>query len=243
MCAVVSGSLSVRHCGRGAAPENDRGCAVSGLYGYVGKIARINLTTKTVTAIPTSKYIPDNIGGRGICNRIFWDEMRPGIGALEPENMIIFMTGPTGATGIPTGGRSVFTGISPNNYPEQYAWSGIGGMVGAQLKYAGWDGFILEGRADERTYLYIENDKIEFLSAEPLWGMLVHETQRKLAKLHGGRVQSFVIGPAGENLMRNATITTSNDNVAAKSGFGAVWGSKNLKAIVYAERAMCALRT
>ena len=204
---------------------------MSDLYGYVGKIARINLTDMTVTVIPTAKYLPDNIGGRGICNRIFWDEMSPGIGALEPENMIIFMTGATGATGIPTGGRSVFTGISPNSYPEQYAWSGIGGMIGAELKYAGWDGFILEGKAAEQMYIYINNDKIEFLSAEPLWGKLVHETQCALADIHGERVQSLVIGPAGENTMRNASITTSNDNVAAKSGFGAVFGSKNLKAI------------
>jgi len=205
---------------------------MSGLFGYVGKIARINLTNKTVTEIPTEKYVPENIGGRGIANRIFWDEMRPGIGALDPENMIIYMTGPTTATGIPTGGRSVFTGISPNNYPEQYAWSGIGGMVGAELKFAGWDGFILEGKSENRIYIYINNDKIEFLDAQPVWGMLVHESQRKLAEIHGGTVQSMVIGPAGENLMRNATITTSNDNVAAKSGFGAVWGSKNLKAVV-----------
>ncbi|MDR0863237.1 MAG: aldehyde ferredoxin oxidoreductase [Oscillospiraceae bacterium] len=200
-------------------------------YGYVGKIARINLTTRTVTEIPTSRYVPENIGGRGVCNRIFWDEMRPGIAAFDPENMIIYMTGPTTATGIPTGGRGVFTGISPNSYPEQYAWSGIGGSVGAELKFAGWDGFIVEGRADAFTYIYINNGEITFRDAEPLRGLLVHDTQRAIAELHGGEVQSFVIGPAGENLMRNATITTSNDNVAAKSGFGAVFGAKNLKAI------------
>jgi aldehyde:ferredoxin oxidoreductase len=201
------------------------------MYGYVGKIARINLTDRTVTQIPTSKYVPENIGGRGVCNRIFWDEMRPGIGALDPENMLIYMTGPTTGTGIPTGGRSVFTGISPNSLPEQYAWSGIGGMVGAELKFAGWDGFILEGRSDERIYISIEDDKIEFLDAAPLWGLLVHPCQRELARIHGDGVQCMVIGPAGENLMRNASVTTSNDNVAAKSGFGAVFGSKNLKAI------------
>jgi len=201
------------------------------MYGYIGKIARINLTTKSVTEIPTSKYVPENIGGRGVCNRIFWDEMKPGIGALDPESMLIYMTGPTTATGIPTGGRSVFTGISPNSYPEMYVWSGIGGMVGNELKYAGWDGFILEGRSEEFVYILIDNNSIQFLDAEPLRGTFVHACQRKLSEIHGENSQSMVIGPAGENLMRNATITTSNDNVAAKSGFGAVFGSKNLKAI------------
>ncbi|UWG96197.1 aldehyde ferredoxin oxidoreductase [Dehalobacter sp. DCM] len=201
------------------------------LYGYVGKIARINLTDSTVTHIPTSNYVPKYLGGRSVCNKIFWDEVGPGVKAFDPENKIIYMTGPTTATGIPTGGRTVFTGISPNSYPEQYAWSGIGGWFGAEVKFAGFDGFILEGKAPEPTYLYIEDGEINFLSARNLWGKLVHDTQRKLEEIHGNDVKSIVIGPAGENLMRNASITTSNDNVAAKAGFGAVFGSKNLKAI------------
>ena len=201
------------------------------LYGYVGKIARINLTESTVSIIPTSKYVPKYIGGRSVCHKIFWDEVGPGVKAFDPENKLIFMTGPTTATGIPTGWRTVFTGISPSSYPEQYSWSGIGGWFGAELKFAGYDGFILEGKAPEPTYILIEDGEVKFLSAKNLWGKLVHETQHKLEELHGKKVKSIVIGPAGENLIRNASITTSNDNVAAKSGFGAVFGSKNLKAI------------
>ena len=201
------------------------------LYGYVGKIARINLTDSTVSIIPTSNYVPKYIGGRSVCHKIFWDEVGPEVKAFDPENKLIFMTGPTTATGIPTGGRTVFTGISPNSYPEQYSWSGIGGWFGAELKFAGYDGFILEGKAPEPTYILIEDSEIKFLSAKNLWGKLVHDTQHKLEELHGKKVKSIVIGPAGENLIRNASITTSNDNVAAKSGFGAVFGSKNLKAI------------
>ena len=199
--------------------------------GYIGKIARINLTDKSVEIVPTSKYVPKYIGGRAVCNRIFWDEVKPGTGAFDPGNKIVYMTGPTTGTGIPTGGRSEMTGVSPNSLPEMYSWSGIGGYVGSELKFAGYDGLIIEGKSEERVYVYIENDKISFCSAEPLWGSLVHDTQRKLEALHGKDVKSMVIGPAGENLMRNASITTSNDNVAAKAGFGAVFGSKNLKAI------------
>lgn len=221
MRAVVSGTV----------PANKRRGGERMMYGYVGKIARIDLTNSKFTVIPTSKYVPKYIGGRSVCNRIFWEEVGPGVGAFDPENKLIYMTGPTTATGIPTGGRSEFTGISPNSLPEQYSWSGIGGFVGAELKFAGFDGFILEGKAPKHTYVYIKDGDIQFLPADELWGMLVHPTQKKLKEIHGKNVKSMVIGPAGENLMRNASITTSNDNVAAKSGFGAVFGSKNLKAI------------
>lgn len=201
------------------------------LYGFVGKIARINLTTQAVSYVETAQYVPKYLGGRGICTKIFWDEVGPGVKAFDPENKIIYMTGATTGTGIPTGGRTVFGSISPNSLPEQYAWSGIGGWFGSELKFAGFDGFILEGRAAQPIYLYIEDGTIEFRSAEPLWGMLVHATQAKLEEIHGHEVKSIVIGPAGENLVRNASITSSNDNVAAKAGFGAVFGSKNLKAV------------
>ena len=201
------------------------------LYGYVGRIARINLTDGTVSEVATSDYVPKYIGGRGVCNKIFWDEVGPGVGAFDPENKLIFMTGPTTSTGIPTGGRATMCGISPNNLPEQYCWSGIGGWFGTMLKFAGYDGFIIEGKAQAPTYIFIDNDKISFRPAEELWGMIVHETQKKLENLLGSDITSIVIGPAGENLVRNASITTSNDSVAAKAGFGAVFGAKNLKAI------------
>jgi aldehyde:ferredoxin oxidoreductase len=199
-------------------------------YGYIGKIARINLTNQTVSEVSTFDYVPKYIGGRAVANRIFYDEVEPGVGAFDPENKMIYMTGPTTGTGIPTGGRSVFCSIAANNYPEQYAWSGIGGWIGAELKFAGWDGIIIEGKAAVPTYIFIEDGDIQFLSAAPLWGKLVHETQRMIREAHGDDVISCVIGPAGENLVRNASLTTSNDNVAAKAGFGAVFGSKNLKA-------------
>jgi aldehyde:ferredoxin oxidoreductase len=201
------------------------------LFGYAGKIARINLTDSTVSEVATSDYVPKYIGGRGVCNKIFWDEVGPGVGAFDPENKLIFMTGATTATGIPTGGRSTMCAISPNNLPEQYCWSGIGGWFGTMLKFAGWDGFIIEGKAPEQTTVFIDDGKITFRPAGELWGMLVHQTQKKLEEILGKDVNSIVIGPAGENLVRNSSITTSNDSVAAKAGFGAVFGSKNLKAI------------
>ena len=124
------------------------------IYGYAGKIARLNLTTHTYSVIPTSKYLPDYVGGRCMANKIFYDEAKVGTKALDPDAMLIYMTGPTCGTGVPTGGRSVFTGISPNNYPEQYCWSGLGGYFSVELKWAGWDGLIFEGKSEDPVYIY-----------------------------------------------------------------------------------------
>ena len=201
------------------------------LYGYAGKIARINLTTGEITDVSTWDYVPQFLGGRGVCNKIFWDEVAPGVKAFDPENKLIFMTGPTTGTGIPAGGRTVITGIAPQSFPEQYSWSGIGGWFGAELKYAGYDGLILEGKAAQPSYIWIDDDRIEILSAAGLWGMYTYDTQLELEAIHGKDVKSLVIGPAGENLVRGAIIATANENAAGKGGYGAVFGSKNLKAV------------
>ena len=135
------------------------------LYGYAGKIARINLTTGGVSSLSTWDYVPEYIGGRGICNKIFWDEVGPGVQGLDPENKLIIMTGPTTGTGIPAGGRTVIAGIAPQCFPEQYSWSSIGGWFGAEVKFTGYDGLILEGKAAQPSYIWIEDDKIQILSA------------------------------------------------------------------------------
>lgn len=190
------------------------------IYGYVGKIARIDLTDSTVEIIPTSRYVPEYIGGRQICHKIFWDEVGP--------------AGPTAGTGIPSGSRAFMAGIAASTYPEQYSFGSfgsIGGWIAAEIKYAGFDGFILQGKAKEPCYILIDNGKIEIHSAEGLWDKLVHPAQEWLKERHGVDTRSMVIGPAGEHLCRDATITTSNDNAFSKSGFGAVMGSKNLKGV------------
>lgn len=207
-------------------PENTQG-----LTGYVGKILRLNLTDRSVGIVSTYDYVPKYLGGRAICNKIFWDEVAPNTTCFDPGNKLIFMTGATTGTGIPTGGRSDMTGIAANNLPSQYSFSGVGGWFGTQLKFAGYDGFIIEGAADAPVYIVIDDDTVEIRDAQELWGGLVHDTQHRIQEICGENFTSLVIGPAGENLCRNASITTSNDNVMAKSGFGAVWGSKKLKAI------------
>lgn len=201
------------------------------LYGYCGKIARINLSTGKISSLDTYKYVPEYIGGRMVINRIFWDEVPVGTGAFDAENKFIYMSGPTTGTGIPASGRSAACCIGAANNPEQFCWGNIGGWFATELKYAGYDGFIIEGKSDRPVYIKIEDDKIEILPADDLWGLRVHQSQSALEEKHGHHFKSMVIGPAGENLVRIASITTSNDSVLAKGGFGAVWGSKKLKAI------------
>ncbi|MBR3640936.1 MAG: aldehyde ferredoxin oxidoreductase, partial [Oscillibacter sp.] len=204
---------------------------MSDLYAYAGKILRINLTDSTTEIIPTEKYLPDYVGGRVMADKIFWDEVKEAVPALSAENKLIYMTGPLAATGLPISGRAVITGVSAKNLPEQYTHSSIGGYFGSMLKWAGYDGFILEGKAPEHTYVFIKDDKVEFLNADFLWGKYVIDTQHEIFKKHGPNAYSLVIGPAGENLHRHSSIVTHADNAAAKTGFGAVWGYKNLKAI------------
>ena len=201
------------------------------LRGYVGKILRLNLTDKTTEIISTYKYVPKYIGGRMLATKIFYDEVGPGVDCFDPENKLVYMTGATTATAIPTGGRSEMVGIAANNLPTQFAFGGIGGWFGAELKFAGYDGFIIEGASDEPLYICIDDDDVQFLPANELWGMRVHQTQEALHERHGKDFKSMVIGPAGENLVRNGTITTDQDCALCKAGFGAVWGSKKLKAI------------
>ncbi|MBR2789998.1 MAG: hypothetical protein IKD70_05210 [Eggerthellaceae bacterium] len=200
--------------------------------GFTGKILRIDLGTREITTLSTYDYT-DFVGGKGMVMKIFYDEVAPGAKAFDPENELIFMTGATTGLGIPCCSRSTMVFIAPNSMPEMFTWSGIGGFFGQALKFAGWDGFVLVGKCLERTYIVIDDDKVTFHSTDELdlWGTTVHDAENRIFDKYGHDFHSLVIGPAGENLVRNATITTSADNAAAKAGFGAVMGSKNLKAI------------
>ena len=203
------------------------------LYGYAGKILRINLTDSTTDVIPSSKYVPKYIGGWTVANAIFWEDIKETVPALSAENEIIYMLGPGAGSGLPIMGRAEMCGVAANNIPESYTHSSIGGPFGPMLKWAGYDGFVITGKAPKHTYVLIEDDKVSFLDADEagLWGQLVHESQERIFDLYGRDTFSLVIGPAGENQHRNASITTGNDHVSAKAGFGAVWGYKNLKAV------------
>lgn len=209
--------------------------ATTKIYGWTGKILKIDLTTGSTSIIPTMDYAERFIGGRGINAKLYFDEVPANISAFDPDNRLIIMTGPITGTIAPTSGRVEITGKSPQTYPnEGYTVSSFGGWWGPELKYAGFDGLIIHGKAPKPVYLFINDGKIELRDAKHLWGKDTFTTQEMLwNELGDGRKpQILTIGPAGENLIRFAIMMHGSASASGQGGYGAVCGSKNLKAIV-----------
>lgn len=200
--------------------------------GWVGKILFVDLSNGAVTLRDTAPYALTYLGGRALAVRLAWEEIPPGIDAFDSRNCIIIATGPLSGTLSPTGGRTIMTAISPRTYP--FAWythSTLGGWFGPELKYAGFDALVVSGQAAAPVYLEIEDGKVKLVEASDLWGLDTHQTQLRLKERLSPKAQVLAIGPAGENRVRFATVQHAEENAAGHSGFGAVWGSKNLKAI------------
>jgi aldehyde:ferredoxin oxidoreductase len=200
------------------------------MNGYIGKMLRVNLSARTVKTETLDLAMAQKfIGGRGLGTKIFMDEVSPTVDALSPDNKLIFMTGPLTGTNTPTGGRYMVITKSP--LTGTVASSNSGGFWGPELKFAGYDAIIFEGKASSPVYLNINNETVEIKDASALWGKVVSETTDILEKEYGDKVRVVAIGPAGENLSRIAAIMNDRGRAAGRSGVGAVMGSKNLKAI------------
>lgn len=200
------------------------------MYGYHGKILRVNLSAQTAKSEPLDlKEAQKFIGGRGLGTKILMDEVNPNVDPLSPENKLIFVTGPLTGTNTPTGGRYMVVTKSP--LTGTVASSNSGGYWGAELKFAGYDLVIIEGKANSPVYINIVDDQVEIKDASHLWGKVVSETTSILEKELGEKVRIATIGPAGENLSKMAAIMNDRWRAAGRSGVGAVMGSKNLKAI------------
>lgn len=193
----------------------------------------MDLSTGRLSDEDTRKYAEKFIGGRGVNAGIAWDEIPPGIDAFDPENRLIVTTGPLTGTAVPGGGRIMFGGVAPQVYPKpRYTRSSMGGHWGSTLKYAGYDGVIVHGRSERPVYLWINDEKTEIMDGNRLWGIDTYSSQKLLVEEHGSEAVAITIGPAGEHLSRIAIIANETENAAGQGGFGAVMGSKNLKAIV-----------
>lgn len=201
------------------------------MYGWHGKLLRINLTTRKVTAedIP-AQVCKDYIGGRGVAIRYLYDEVDPLVDPLSPHNKLIFATGPLTATTAPTGNRYMVVTKSP--LTGALAHSNSGGDFPTWMKRTGYDLFIFEGKASEPVYLWVNEEQAEVRSAAHLWGKDVHETTDILLAETSPNAKVACIGPAGENLALMAAIMNDKHRAAARSGVGAVMGSKNLKGVV-----------
>jgi len=173
------------------------------------------------------------IGGRGLASKLLFDEVDAKVDSLEPENTLSFATGPLTGSGAIGGSRYMIVTKSP--LTGAIACSNIGGYFGPELKFAGYDMVIFEGKAPDPIYLSIEDDHVEIKPAQHLWGKTTVETEGRIRSEIGDsqkarETQISTIGPAGENLVRIACIMHAG-HAAGRSGVGAVMGAKNLKAV------------
>ncbi|MBN1570640.1 MAG: hypothetical protein JXA73_22545 [Acidobacteria bacterium] len=219
--------------------------------GYTGKILRVNLTTKEISKMDTAKY-EEFGGGHGMGSAIFFDLVGDQLPfeALDPKNLIIMMASPFSGTFMPGSGRCEVQGLGPGLYPiEWFGHSNFGGRFTAQLKFAGWDGIVVEGASSDPVWINIADDQVKIESAQGVWGMDTWDTQQEISRrvmpqLKYGEwaelanncftTQSPAVvccGPAGENKSRVACLLHGAGSQAALCGFGAVFGSKKLKAI------------
>ena len=199
---------------------------------WQGKILRVNLSRGTCAPEPLNReWAEDYLGQRGLASRYLAAEMDPKADALAPANKLIFATGPLTGTAASTGGR--YSVITKGALTNAIACSNCGGFFGAELKMAGWDMVIVEGRASSPVYLLIRDDKAEILLAGGfVWGRSTWETEDLIRARHGEtQLRVASIGVAGEKGVRFACIINDRDRAAGRSGVGAVMGAKRLKAI------------
>ncbi len=198
--------------------------------GYIGKILRVNLTDGTWSDFSlTDELVEKYIGGAGLAARILYDELEPGVDPLSPENKAIFLTGPVNGTMIPAASRVGLYAKSP--LTNSFFHSSAGGHFGAELKYAGYDGIILEGASEKPVYLFIDEGNVELRDASHLWGLDSNTVQHEMhEELGSEEIHIAAIGPAGENLVRFACVICGC-RALGRGGLGAVLGSKKVKAV------------
>jgi aldehyde:ferredoxin oxidoreductase len=198
---------------------------------WARKILRVDLTKGTCKSEPLNmKWAQDYLGQRGLATKYFCEEVDPKVDPLSPANKLIFATGPLTGTMASTGGR--YSVITKGPLTGAIACSNSGGYWGAELKSAGWDMIIFEGKAPKPVYLHIENDKAELVPAGDLWGKTVWDTEAFLKKRYQDpQMCVSSIGRAGEAQVLYAAVVNDLHRAAGRSGVGTVMGSKNLKAI------------
>ena len=201
--------------------------------GYTGKILRVDLSRDRISSETTDEpTMRKYIGGAGMGAKVLYDEVPPGVGWDDPQNRVIIASGPLGGTSVP--GSGTFTVVTKGCLTEGAAASQANGFMGAYLKFSGFDSVIVQGAAQKPVYLYIHNNQAEIRDASALvdkdtW-QIKEIIQEELGK-EERELSVFGIGPAGENLVKFASIMNEKGHAAGRCGMGAVMGSKKLKAI------------
>jgi aldehyde:ferredoxin oxidoreductase len=203
-----------------------------GMHGWANRILRVDLSHMRVEVQETAPYVPGFLGARGIAAKVCWDEYPEPVGAFDPANPLMIFPGALTGSRSPYSGRTNVCAFSPQGYPHPwFTRSSVGGYVGGELKRAGYDGIVVTGAAERPVRLRIRDDEVSILPGDELWGLDTIDALDALASAEGKGVRALVIGPAGERLSRIATIQTASSSACGQGGFGAVMGSKKLKAI------------
>ncbi|MCS7115818.1 MAG: aldehyde ferredoxin oxidoreductase family protein [Nitrososphaerota archaeon] len=201
------------------------------MYGWNGKFLRVNLTRQkaspqTYDAETAEKFL----GGRGFAAKILWDELKPGINPLSPENRLILAAGPLTGFALPSSGKLVVASKSP--LTGGYGDGNLGSQAAVQMRRAGYDAIIFEGKSEKPVVFLVQGGDIQFLKADELWGLGSFEAEEKLRAVYGPSAGILTIGPAGENLVKFANVVSQGGRAGGRPGMGAVMGSKKLKAVV-----------
>jgi aldehyde:ferredoxin oxidoreductase len=201
------------------------------LHAYGGQILRADLTSGEITPEKTDPHFMLNvIGGRGLNSTRLYDELKRDIDPLSPENLLLIGVGPLTGTLLSTSAYMTISGKSP--LTGILGDSAAGGFFGAELKQAGYDQLVLTGRSEKPVYIFIADDHIELRDASHLWGKDIWQTTAAIRKeLNDNAVQIAAIGPAGENLVKYATVACNNSRMCGRTGMGCLFGSKQLKAV------------
>lgn len=196
----------------------------------IGKVLEVDLSNNETSIYSLDeKYYRNFLGGRGLNQLLLFKNLDSGITPLDPENILLFGSGLLVGTSVPS---SVRLSVDTKNYFSNGVGSAnAGGNFAQELKLAGISTLLIRGKADSPVYLSIHDDKVEIKSAEHLWGKDVTKTTEEIETDKNFRGSVLCIGPAGENLVRGASILVDGSRVAAKCGVGSIMGSKNLKAI------------
>ena len=198
---------------------------------WARKILRVDLSNGTCKSEPLNmEWAQQYLGQRGLATKYFISEVDPKVDPLSPANKLIMATGPLTGTAASTGGR--YSVITKGALTGAIACSNSGGYFGAEMKMAGWDMVIFEGKSPKPVYLSIEDDKAELKDASHLWGKSVWQTEELIKKSHqDSQIRISSIGRAGEQGVLYACVVNDLHRAAGRSGVGTVMGSKNLKAV------------
>ncbi len=201
------------------------------LHGYGGHILRVDLTSGLIKREKSDPaYMLDVIGGRGLNSTRLYEELERDCGPLTPENMLLIGVGPLTGTLLSASAFMTISGKSPMT--GILGDSAAGGFFGAELKQAGYDQVVMTGRCEKPCYLYIADDHVEIRDASHLWGKDIWQTTAAIRKdINDNAVQVAAIGPAGENLVKYATVACNNSRMCGRTGMGCLFGSKHLKAV------------